>query len=53
MAHVVLAELKEEARLEARMARFDAADDDTSAPPEASPLDSAQAKRAQRVEVAA
>jgi hypothetical protein len=44
-ADVLLAELREEARYERNRARFQP-DDDTPRPPEASPLDSAQARRA-------
>jgi hypothetical protein len=44
-ADVLLAELREEARYERNRARFQP-DDDTPRPPEASPLDSAQSRRA-------
>ena len=43
-AHAVLAQLREEARLERAMARFEP-DDDTTYPPEVDPLSSAQSRR--------
>lgn len=45
LAHAVLAELREEAKLEASLQRFDQCDD-TPRPPEADPLASAQSRRA-------
>ena len=50
MAHAILAELREEAKLEASLRRFTQCDD-TPCPPEADPLASAQSRRAQRLPV--
>jgi hypothetical protein len=50
MAHAILAELREEAKMEASLQRFDQCDD-TPNPPEANPLASAQSRRALPVEV--
>lgn len=50
LAHAILAELREEAKLEASLQRFDQCDD-TPRPPEADPLASAQSRRALPVEV--
>lgn len=45
-ADLLIRELQEQARYERNRARFSAPDDDTPRPPEASPLDSAQSRRA-------
>lgn len=47
LAHLVLAELRQEAALERALARF-SQDDDAPRPPEIDPLSSAQARRAHR-----
>jgi len=50
LGEVVLQDLKAEARHERALARF-SPDDDTTYPPEGSPLDSAQSRRCLPVEI--
>jgi len=45
LAEVVLRDLHAEARYERALARFSAADDDTTYPPEVDPMASAQSRR--------
>jgi hypothetical protein len=51
LAEVVLRDLAAEARYERALARFSGADDDTTYPPEADPVSSAQSRRSLPVEV--